>query len=178
MALAQTILSALSVESLSGYDLSKRFSENSGCYWRASQQQIYRELAKLEEQNLITSETIPQEGRPDKKLYSITDLGQEHLREWIAQPSEPTPIREELLVKVLAGHLVPRSVILKELIRRRQVHLEQLAIYQELEEKKQCHKLKQLAIADQCVCLTLQRGVRYEMEWINWCDEAMQLFDR
>jgi DNA-binding PadR family transcriptional regulator len=178
MALAQTILSALSVEPLSGYDLSKRFSENSGCYWRASQQQIYRELAKLEDQNMITSKTVPQEGRPDKKLYSITDLGQEHLREWIAQPSEPSPIREELLVKVLAGHLVPRSIILKELARRRQIHVEQLAIYQELEEKKQCHKLDQLAIEDQCVCLTLRRGIRYEMEWINWCDEATELFGR
>lgn len=176
MALAQTILSALSASTLSGYDLSKRFSENSGCYWRASQQQIYRELAKLEDQSLITSETIPQEGRPDKKLYSITHLGQEHLREWIAQPSEPTPIREELLVKVLAGHLVPRSVILKELERRRHVHLEQLAIYQELEQAKQCHELEQLAIADQCVCLTLRRGIRYETEWIDWCDEAIQVF--
>jgi DNA-binding PadR family transcriptional regulator len=178
MALAQTILSALSVESLSGYDLSKRFSENSGCYWRASQQQIYRELAKLEDQNMIRSETIPQEGRPDKKLYSITELGQEHLREWIAQPSEPTPIREELLVKVLAGHLVPHSIILKELTRRRQVHMEQLAIYQELEKERQCHKLDELAIEDQCVCLTLRRGIRYETEWIDWCDEAIQLFNQ
>ncbi|NJP11617.1 MAG: PadR family transcriptional regulator [Leptolyngbyaceae cyanobacterium RU_5_1] len=174
MALAHTILASLSIEPLSGYDLSKRFAEDSGCFWRASQQQIYRELSRLEDQGMITFETIPQDGRPDKKLYSITDFGREHLKEWVAQPSEPTPIREELLVKVMAGHLVPRSVILNELERRRQLHLRQLATYQELQQHY-CQNLPQLAIADQCFCLTLRRGIRYETDWVAWCDEAIQL---
>ena len=174
MALTHTILAALSIEPLSGYDLSKRFAEHSGCFWRATVQQIYRELAKLEDQGMITCETIPQHGRPDKKLYSINDFGREHLREWIAQPSEPTPIREDLLVKVLAGHLVPRPVILEELERRRQVHLQQLSIYQELEHWR-CENLHKLPIEDQCFCLTLRRGIRYEIDWVAWCDEAIQL---
>lgn len=177
MALAHTILAALSNEPHSGYDLSKQFAEDSGCYWKATQQQIYRELAKLEEQGMITSETIPQEGRPDKKLYSTTELGREHLRQWIAQPSEPTPIREELLVKVLAGHLVPRSVILQELERRRQMHLRQLSIYQELQQQR-CQNLHELAIENQCFCLTLRRGIRYETDWVAWCDEALLLLSR
>jgi DNA-binding PadR family transcriptional regulator len=177
MALAHTILASLSIETLSGYDLSKRFAEDSGCFWRATQQQIYRELAKLEDQGTIVSETIPQEGRPDKKLYSITDLGREQLREWIAQPAEPTPIREDLLVKVLAGHLAPRSVILKELERRRQIHLQQLSVYQDLQEQR-CQNLHKLPIADQCFCLTLRRGIRYETDWVAWCEEAMQLLTK
>jgi DNA-binding PadR family transcriptional regulator len=106
--------------------MSKRFV-NDGCYWKASQQQVYRELAKLEDQGMISSKTIHQEGRPDKKLYYITDLGRQHLRIWVAQPSEPTPIREDLLVKLMAGHLVPRQVILQELERRRQIHLQLLS---------------------------------------------------
>jgi len=177
MALAHTILAALSIEPHSGYDLSKQFAENSGCYWRATQQQIYRELGKLENQGMITSQTIPQDGRPDKKLYSITELGREHLRGWIAQPSEPTPIREELLVKVLAGHLVPRTIVLKELERRRQVHLQQLSIFEDLQQQR-CQNLCNLPVEDQCFCLTLRRGIRYETEWVAWCDEAIQLFSK
>lgn len=174
MALAHTILAALSVQPLSGYDLSKRFVDD-GCYWKASQQQIYRELAKLEDQRLITSETISQDGRPDKKLYNMTHLGQEQLREWVAQPSEPMPIREDLLVKVMAGHLVPRPVIVEELERRRQIHLQMLSERQAMHQQR-CQNWDELPLQEQCFCLTLQRGVRYETEWVAWCDQALQFF--
>lgn len=174
MALAHTILAVLSGAPHSGYDLSKQFTENNGCYWRATQQQIYRELAKLEDQGLIVPTTIPQEGRPDKKLYSITHQGRAELQEWIVQPSEPTPIREDLLVKVLAAHLVPRPFILKELERRRQIHLHILSIYQELQQQH-CQSWHEMAIEDQCRYLTLRRGIRYETEWVEWCDEAIEL---
>ena len=174
MALGHTILAALSVESLSGYDLAKKFADKNGCYWRATQQQIYRELAKLEDEGMVVSKTIPQAGRPDKKLYHITDSGKENLREWIAQPSEPTPIREDLLVKVLAGHLVSRPIILKELERRRQIHLEQLSIYKEWHQNY-CQNLAELPLPEQCRCLTLRRGIRYETEWVVWCEEAIQM---
>lgn len=174
MALAHTILAALSNKPCSGYDLSKRFAENSGCFWRASQQQIYRELAKLEDEGLIVAEVLPQEGRPDKKIYYSTETGREKLVAWISEPSEPTPIREDLLVKVLAGHLVPQSLILKELDCRRQVHLQQLSVYKEL-ERERCQGLRELPLESQCFCLTLRRGIRYETEWIAWCDEAIAL---
>lgn len=174
MALVHTILSALSVQPLSGYDLSKRFVKD-GCYWKASQQQVYRELAKLEDQGAIASEIVPQDGRPDKKLYYITDLGQAQLREWVAQPSEPTPIREDLLVKVMAGHLVPRSVIIEELERRRQIHLQLLSERRALQQQR-CQDLDKLPFAEQCFCFTLQRGVRFEAEWVDWCDEVLQFF--
>ncbi|URD49888.1 PadR family transcriptional regulator [Chroococcidiopsis sp. CCNUC1] len=176
MALGHTILAALSIEPLSGYDLAKKFADKSGCYWKATQQQIYRELAKLEDEGMVISETIPQAGRPDKKLYHITDSGRENLCEWIAQPSEPTQIREDLMVKVLAGHLVPRPVILKELERRRQIHLEQLSIYKEWYQKC-CENVAELSLPEQCRCLTLRRGIRYETEWVAWCEEAMQLLN-
>jgi DNA-binding PadR family transcriptional regulator len=174
MALAHTILAVLSGEPHSGYDLSKQFTENNGCYWRATQQQIYRELAKLEEQGMIIPTAIPQDGRPDKKLYSITETGKAHLREWIVQPSEPTPIREDLLVKVLAAHLVPRPLIVKELERRREIHLHILSIYQELQQRH-CQNWQEMPIEDKCRCLTLRRGIRYETDWVEWCNEAIQL---
>jgi len=64
-------------------------------------------LSKLEEIFWITSETIPT-ARPDKKLYSVTELGKQQLVEWIAQASVPTPIKDDLLVKVFAGYISPR----------------------------------------------------------------------
>ena len=176
MALAHTILATLGDNAFSGYDLWKEFSECSNHYWQASQQQIYRELTKLETQGAIASEIVPQEGRPDKKLYRITKEGKETLTQWIGEPSEPMAIREEVLVKVLSGHLVPSEVIIQELKRRRAIHLEQLNDYKNAEQEN-FSDISELSLAKKCKYLTLRRGIRYETEWIAWCEEAIAMFE-
>lgn len=173
MALSHTILAVLSHESLSGYDISKRFEESVSCYWQASQQQIYRELSKMEQQGWVTYETVPQVGKPDKKIYGITDSGKTELARWYAEPSEPTPIREDLLVKVLATPFVSEPLLIQELHRRRQLHAAKLAEFQEMETmyKKIAHPPK----TEQFRYLTLRRGMRYEQDWIDWCDEVLEV---
>ena len=173
MALSHTILAVLSRESLSGYDISKRFEESVSCYWQASQQQIYRELGKMEQQGWVTHETVPQVGKPDKKIYGITDAGRAELLCWYSEPTEPTPIREDLLVKVLAAPYASVDVLLRELQRRRQLHLERLINYQAMEAKYQ--ELVDPPKTEQFRYLTLRRGMRYEQDWIDWCDEVLDV---
>lgn len=175
MALAHAILATLGNNAYSGYDLWKQFTECTNHYWKASQQQVYRELTKLETQGAIACEIIPQEGRPDKKLYQVTNQGKELLTAWIGEPSEPMAVREELLVKVLAASLVQPEVIIKELERRRQMHGEKLSACKEKEQE--CFADPSvLSLEDRCVYLTLRRGIRYETEWVAWCEEAIAMF--
>jgi DNA-binding PadR family transcriptional regulator len=47
--------------------------------WRASHQQVYRELARLHKEGRVTSRVVAQEARPDKKVYAITKRGLEEL---------------------------------------------------------------------------------------------------
>ena len=172
MALTHTILATLGDDAFSGYDLWKKFTECTNHYWQASQQQVYRELNKLESQGAIALEIVAQENRPDKKLYRITPIGKEILTKWIAETSEPMAIREDLLVKVLASHLVAPEVIIQELKRRQQIHQERLEACQRIEQEEYAD-LSQLSAAEKCVYLTLRRGIRYETEWVAWCDEAI-----
>lgn len=174
MALAHTILATLGTNALSGYDLWKNFSQCSTHYWQASQQQIYRELTKLEKQGAIAFEMIAQEGRPDKKVYEMTAQGKVMLVDWIAEPSSPAAIREELLVKVLAAHFVPIQTIVKEIQHRRQLHQENLDAYLEAEAEKFTNP-SHLPLEKKCMYLTLRRGIRLETQWIEWCDEAIAL---
>jgi len=171
MALAHTILTVLCERPASGYDLSKRFEETVSCYWKASQQQIYRELGKMEEKGWVSFELVPQAGKPDKKIYDITRSGQQELRRWYQEPTEPTPIREDLLVKVLGGAHLPNDILLQELQRRRQLHLEQLQSYRAMEAHHQA--LPDPPLQEQYRYLTLRRGIRYEQDWIDWCDEVL-----
>ncbi|NER84440.1 MAG: PadR family transcriptional regulator [Leptolyngbya sp. SIO1D8] len=176
MALAHTILTVLCEQPSSGYDISKRFEETVSCYWKASQQQIYRELGKMEQQGWVSFELIPQEGKPDKKIYAITKSGRQELRRWYVEPTEPAPIREDLLVKVLGGAYFPKPILIQEIQRRRQGHLEQLRNYQAMETCHQSHLNPSAQM--QYRYLTLRRGIRYEEDWVNWCDEVLEFLQQ
>ena len=175
MALAHTILAVLAYCPCSGYDIGKRFDEGVGYYWKASQQQIYRELSKMETQGWVDYEKVPQDGKPDKKLYKATELGYEELAQWFAEPTEPTPVREDLLVKVMAAPHMPRALLLAELNSRRQLHQSQLQRYRNKEAQFQTKQPP--TVAEQFQYLTLRRGIRYEEDWIGWCDEVLDFLN-
>ncbi len=175
MALAHTILALLSKHPDSGYDISKHFDEELSCYWKATQQQVYRELTKLKAQGQVSFETLPQTGKPDKKLYQITDSGWQELTRWYAELTEPTLIREDLLVKVLIGHKMPRHLLIKEIQHRQQVHSARLANYRDIEA---VHFTEgQLNAEMQFMYLTLKRGIAYETSWLTWCLEVLETID-
>ncbi len=133
MALSHAILATLLSGPVSGYKLTKRFNAAIGYFWQATHQQIYRELASLEEHGYI--ERVPSSSQSTEKRYALTPEGRNALTEWIMQPSEPGVLREDLLLKVRAGSLVPPEDLLKELRRRRALYAERLAVYRDLQER-------------------------------------------
>lgn len=177
MALVHTILAVLVEQPCSGYDLRKRFEGSVGFFWKTSFQQIYRELTKLEDQGLLQAQVIQQENRPDKKIYSVTETGKQYLRDWIAYPSEVSSLKDDLLVKLFAGYLVPTPTIVAELEQHRQQHLQQLSTYQGIEQRY-FENPDALSTERKFQYMTLRYGIRQEMEWLDWCDEAIQFLSR
>ncbi|MBF2063111.1 MAG: PadR family transcriptional regulator [Calothrix sp. C42_A2020_038] len=173
MAISHAILAALLDSACSGYDLSKKFAGTVGFFWHATQQQIYRELSKLEEEGYIVAEVVKQEGRPDKKVFSVTETGKEYLRRWILEPSEVSPIKDELLVKVFASCVVPKNKIIKELENHRAQHQDKLKAYRAIAEKYFVDP-QTLPLAEKYRYVTLQQGIRYEVEWLKWCEDTIE----
>jgi len=175
MALSHSILATLvgRGKSLSGYDLAKEFNSSVGFYWKTTHQQIYRELARLEKEGMVTSEIIKQKDRPDKKIYSITENGIKHLVEWIAEPSMPTPIKEDMLVKMYVGFLVPKEILIKELEQLKELHEEKLKLFKEY-EKIYFSDIKSLPLKGKYRYLNLRTGINFEIFHIKWCEEAIE----
>ncbi len=106
MSLEHAILGFLNYAPMTGYDLKKAFDASVRHFWPADQAQIYRTLRELAERGWVTAEIVPQEDRPNRKVYHITDAGREELRRWLRTPSAPEDPRVPLLVKVFfAGQL-------------------------------------------------------------------------
>ncbi|QFT40092.1 MULTISPECIES: PadR family transcriptional regulator [unclassified Vibrio] len=62
-----------------GYELTKSMKHE--CVWRASHQQIYRECNRMDKESFLYAEHKPNEGKPDAKIYHVTEQGQEKLNE-------------------------------------------------------------------------------------------------
>ncbi|NJM64619.1 MAG: PadR family transcriptional regulator [Acaryochloris sp. RU_4_1] len=174
MALSHAILATLLGRPCSGYDLRKQFEGSVGFFWQASFQQIYRELSKLEEQGLLSSETVHQQNRPDKKIFQVTEAGAEYLKFWMAEPGNMAPLRDDLLVKVFAGFLVPKQILLAELKQHQTQHQDRLAVYRQIEVKF-FPDPESLPMAEKFRYLTLQNGIHHELAWLAWCEEAIAL---
>jgi DNA-binding PadR family transcriptional regulator len=174
MALAHAVMSLLAHKAYSGYEIAKEFEGSVGYFWQATHQQIYRELKKLEEQGWVSVEVICQ-GKPlDKKVYHLTELGQQKLAEWIDTECDVGPIREDILVKIFAGHLVSKQELIQQLEHNRRLHLKRLATYEDMEKDLVSHQQEQ-PLSELCRHITLSRGIRCEKEWITWCEEAMEI---
>lgn len=173
MSLSHALLAALSHESATGYALAQHFDGSLGHFWKASHQQIYRDLAKLEGRGLVKYELQPSAaGKPESKLYHLTPLGLAELQTWIAASSDPAPVRDTLLVKLYAGNAVAPAVLLGELTQQRAKHAARLAVYQAIESQYFANPAG-LDYAQRLVWLTLQAGLMYEQQRLAWCDLAM-----
>jgi DNA-binding PadR family transcriptional regulator len=100
MSIKYAILGFLSWTPLTGYDLKKLFSESETLYWSGNNNQIYRALVELHEEDLVTIEVQHQEDRPSRKIYTMTAKGQAELRRWVLSSPEPPQLRNPFLVQL------------------------------------------------------------------------------
>lgn len=92
-------LGALTCGDASGYEIKKMFEEGPFAYFhQVSFGSIYPSLAQLCEEGKITMHEEEQDGRPDKKVYSLTDEGREALRKAMRKTPANDKLRSEILV--------------------------------------------------------------------------------
>ncbi len=77
MSLKHAILGFLNYQPQTGYELKEVFDDSVQHFWSADQSQIYRTLNELMAENYVTMEVVPQDNRPNRKVYSITTSGRD-----------------------------------------------------------------------------------------------------
>ncbi|EGQ7844511.1 MULTISPECIES: PadR family transcriptional regulator [Vibrio] len=102
MNLGNLLLAILEQRTQTGYDLTNRTMPESGA-WQASHQQVYRELGRMTEKGLVSHEIEAQDGKPDRKKYSITQGGERVLN----------LLRNESTCDILSIIRSPASVMLE-----------------------------------------------------------------
>jgi len=96
----------------SGYEIRKLSTEGEYAYFvEASFGSIYPALAKLHEEQLVTSRVEVQEGRPAKKVYSITEAGRRVFLNTLFEDLDDDVFRSEFLLFARFVHLLPADLV-------------------------------------------------------------------
>ena len=170
--LGYAILGLLSREELSGYDLMSRMKVRVGFFWEARHSQIYPELARLEEQGLVTYRVVEQRGRPDKKVYEITPEGIEALKGWVTEPPAPRAARDELVLKAYSLWLVDLEGAIALYRDQERLHEERLLDYERRRAWMEEEWTDDILRTDSprfASYAALRRGILYERGFVEWC---------
>ncbi len=118
-------LGILSFQEASGYEIKKEIEDGMFSHFiDASYGSIYPALTMLNAEGLVTLRAEEQTGRPDKKVYAITDAGHAALAKSLAVVPARDKYKSEFLFEMLMQHyLTPSHIIValeKQLADQRQ----------------------------------------------------------
>jgi len=145
-------------------------------FWRASHQQVYRELGRLSDDGCVAHELVEQAGKPNKKIYQLTDRGREELARWVAAETDLPRPQYDLLIKLLAAPAVGGDVLLKEIERQQTGTTAFLALLRAKHEACVQMPAESLSEHDRILFLALRRGLLLVEAQLSWLEEARAYF--
>ena len=176
MALRHAILASLLDGDASGYDLAKRFDVSVANYWTATPQQLYRELDAMAGDGLVAAEVVPQQGKPDKRVFTLTGAGREALADFVASTPRASAIRDELLVQVEAVDAGDPEGLVQTLQGRMEQSQTKLDRYLRRRERMLAGRTEEQLLTGEGRVgpyLTLERGIAFERDNLAWMDRAL-----
>lgn len=90
----------------SGYDMKKCFESSFGHFFAAGYGSIYPALASMAVDGLVEYRSEPHAGKPDRKVYTITDKGREFLMQALGNPRPKHKLRSEFLAILCFANLL------------------------------------------------------------------------
>ena len=122
----------------SGYDLKKAFESSFGRCFAAGYGSIYPALAALADSGCVTFTEVTQDGKPDRKVYRITDKGWQELLAELDNPAPTHKVRSEFLAQMAFAHLMTPDQIRRVLDSRIEDAERNLNVIDEIENSCDC----------------------------------------
>jgi len=144
---------------MSGYDIVGMVEGSIGYFWNVTRSQVYRELNRLAEAELVE---MGESGARARRPYTITGAGRRAFLNWLALPPGPDIIRLPFLLRYFFGqHLDPTTLQAFVALHRPQ-HEQRLAYFRSL--------IPKLVDVQPFMAHVAELGVAYEETMLAWFD--------
>jgi DNA-binding PadR family transcriptional regulator len=158
-------LGLLSQQPMSGYDIKRYLKVLSWLIDGPSFSNIYPSLHLLLQEGMVTVEIFPQENRPSRKVYSVTEAGRQMLREWAEQPVAANSSLKAFVMRLtLAGSFSQARLIAHLEQRRNQVSAHQAALEQTAASRDGAADIQRLM---------LEYGMALAAAELEWLDSTL-----
>lgn len=115
MSTKHVILALLSIEPMTGYELTQNMKISVQSLWAATHSQIYPALHKLEEEGLVTGENQVRGQSLQRTVYTLTPAGEQELMNWLRQPIQYLPFRDPFMLWASYMDLCPAEVVFRNI---------------------------------------------------------------
>jgi DNA-binding PadR family transcriptional regulator len=163
-------LALLAKQPAHGYELKQALESAFGPGWPPLNfGQIYTTLSRLERDGLVQSRDVPQEGRPGKRVYELTQDGRQALQEWVETATAGIRLKDDFFMKVvlarLSGIAEPATLIERQRIEYLQAikDLDNLITNQSPDNDPAALLLVEGAILH----------LRADLKWLDLCEERL-----
>lgn len=166
IALRHALLGLLQAGPRHGYELKQAFEDVLAGTWEVNPGQIYTTLGRMERDGLVANEVVEQDGRPDKKVFTLTPDGKAELEHWFGTTLSDQWPRDEFLVKLLIYRIVHGSDGRPLIWQQRRSHLQTI---------RELVKLRQ-ETNNPVQRLLLERTVLHleaEIDWLDQCEREL-----
>jgi DNA-binding PadR family transcriptional regulator len=118
------VLALLADEPAHGYEIKRALEERFGAIVAPiNAGQVYTTLQRLQRDELVTDDAVAQSGRPDKRVYRLTEAGRRALEEWVGTASGPTRLRDDFFMKLVFAREIGLADPADLIARQRAVYL-------------------------------------------------------
>jgi DNA-binding PadR family transcriptional regulator len=101
------LLGFLIQDAMHGYDLHQQVEEELGRVWYMGMSNLYAALKRLEKAGHVEVVLTPQENYPPRKVYHVTQVGQERFMDWVHKPiPSMRDMRVEFPAKLYFFHIL------------------------------------------------------------------------
>lgn len=172
MSIQHALLTSLLEKPSSGYDLARRFDRSIGHFWKASHQQIYRELGRMADTGWVATIDMDEQNSR-RKVYEVLANGRAELVRWTSEPLTTPETREAWLVKLRAEAVIGPIGLSDELRSLVYSHAEVLSGYRKIEQRD--FSGPKMSRAQQLQYAVLRLGIVNEESWLRWAETIKPL---
>ncbi|GAA1446465.1 helix-turn-helix transcriptional regulator [Nocardiopsis tropica] len=165
VSLRMALLTLIAETPRSGYDIGREFDGILTFVWHAKPTQVYPELRRLAEEELIREQG---EGPRRRRPYEITERGLDELRDWLTTTSADRSQRNEVVLRSFGLWLVDREQSEAFLREELEFHRARLRGMRALQAR-----LDPERPADRAAMLGLEAGVRRLEAVVSWAEWAI-----
>ena len=148
-----------------GYELKQALEQRFGAVLPPlNAGQIYTTLSRLQRDGLVDDDAVAQNGRPNKRVYRLTGEGEAELREWVADATPATRLKDDFFIKLVLARAAGIADPLELIDRQRSSYLKAL------------RDLDDIAVEDETAALLVEGAALHleaDLKWLDLCEQRM-----